>query len=182
MESFYAYPCISFSSIVNIDLYFNLNCVILYQMIHTANVTYAYPSCYYMKEQRFYSLTFVWHWKLKFTKKEVKDRCNCLLLDGSCILVRVSIAVEKNTITITALEGKCLSQLKALCLYPIAEGCQDGNSNRAKPEGRNWYAGYDRVLLTGMLSIASTACFLIPLGTTSPGMTLPTISLAFPQQ
>ena len=47
-----------------------------------------------------------------------------------------------------------------------------------EPAGRSWCRGHGRVLLTGLIPMACSACFLIEPRTTSPGMTPPTMGWA----
>jgi hypothetical protein len=55
----------------------------------------------------------------------------------------------------------------------ITKGSQDWNSSRAG--SRSWCRGHGGMLLTGLLPLACSACFLIELKTTSPGMAPPTM-------
>jgi hypothetical protein len=62
----------------------------------------------------------------------------------------------------------------------ITKGIQDWNSSRSG--SRNWYTGHRRRLLTGLLPLPCSTCFLTVPRTTSPGWhhppsTLPTWSL-----
>lgn len=50
------------------------------------------------------------------------------------------------------------------------------------PVSRTWYRGHAWVLLTGFLFVACSACFLVDLGTASPGMAPPTLDWALAHQ
>jgi hypothetical protein len=54
----------------------------------------------------------------------------------------------------------------------ITKGSQDRNSSRSG--SRSWCRGHGGMLLTGLLPLACSACFLIEPRTTSPGMAPPT--------
>jgi hypothetical protein len=54
----------------------------------------------------------------------------------------------------------------------ITKERQDWNSSRS--ENRNWCRGHGGMLLTDLLLLACSACFLIELKTTSPEMVPPT--------
>ena len=57
----------------------------------------------------------------------------------------------------------------------IIKGSQDRNSHRAGTWRQELMQRPGRVLLTGLLPLACSACFLIEPRTTSPGMALPTM-------
>jgi hypothetical protein len=48
--------------------------------------------------------------------------------------------------------------------------CRTGTQTGLDPEGRDWCRGHGGVLLTGLLPMACSACFLIQLRSSSPGM------------
>jgi hypothetical protein len=55
----------------------------------------------------------------------------------------------------------------------ITKGSQDWNSSRSG--SRSWCRGYGGMLLTDLLPLACSACFLLETKTTSPGMAPPTV-------
>jgi hypothetical protein len=57
----------------------------------------------------------------------------------------------------------------------ITKGSQDWNSSRSW--SRSWWRSHGGMLLTGLLPLACSACFLIEPKTTSPGMAPPTMGL-----
>jgi hypothetical protein len=63
-----------------------------------------------------------------------------------------------------------------LTLPSITKGSQDWNSSRSG--SRSWCRGHGGMLLTGLLLLACSACFLIEPKTTSPGMVPPTRDLS----
>lgn len=65
--------------------------------------------------------------------------------------------------------------------FQSLEGSQDRNW-RQQPGGRNWSRSHRGTLLTGLLLLACSICFLIPLRTTCPGIDPPTLGWAFPHQ
>jgi hypothetical protein len=50
-----------------------------------------------------------------------------------------------------------------------------GTHTGYEPRGRSWCRGHGGMLLTGLLPLACSACFLIEPRTTSPGMAPPTV-------
>jgi hypothetical protein len=50
------------------------------------------------------------------------------------------------------------------------------------PGGRSWCRGHGGMLLTGLLIMACSPCFLIEPRANSPGMALPTMGWALPNQ
>lgn len=53
---------------------------------------------------------------------------------------------------------------------------------RARTLGRNWIRGYRGALLTGLLTIACSSCFLIQPRNPCPDVTPPTVSLNLPHE
>jgi hypothetical protein len=62
----------------------------------------------------------------------------------------------------------------------ITKESQDRNSSRAEPGGRSSCRGHKGVLLTGLLPMACSACFLIEPKTTDPRMVPPVTGWALP--
>ena len=92
------------------------------------------------------------------------------------VSVRVSVPVSK-----AAWEERVNSAYTFTLLF-ITEGSQSRNSSRAGIWGQKLMQGPQRVLLTGLLLMACSACFLIESRTTSPGMAPPTMGWALPCQ
>jgi len=60
----------------------------------------------------------------------------------------------------------------------ITKGSQDWNSSRSG--SRSWCRNHGKMLFTGFLTLACSACFLLEPKTTRPEMVPPTMSYAFP--
>jgi hypothetical protein len=88
------------------------------------------------------------------------------------VLVRVSSPAQTSWPR-SKLGRKGFIQLTLSTLLLITKGCQDWNSS--KSGSRNWGRGHGEMLLTGLLPLACSACFLIEPKTTSPGMVPPTM-------
>ena len=91
----------------------------------------------------------------------------------STLLVRVSIAVMKHSDQ-GNLGGKVSLSWhfqETICHWKKSR--LEIKQVQYLTESRSWCRGHERVLLTGRLLIASSACFLRGPRTTSPGMTLP---------
>ena len=63
---------------------------------------------------------------------------------------------------------------------PSLEEVRTGTQAELESGGRSWCRGHGGVLLTGLLPMACSACFLVEPRTTSPGMALPTMGWALP--
>jgi hypothetical protein len=83
------------------------------------------------------------------------------------VLVRVSIPAQTSWPS-SKLGRKGFIQLILSTLLFITKGSQDWNSSRS--ESRSWWRGHGRMLLTGLLPLACSACSLIEPKTTSPEM------------
>ena len=68
-------------------------------------------------------------------------------------------------------EERVYSAYTSILLF-ITKGCQDWNSGR--PGSRSWCRSHGGMLLTGLLPLACSACFLIEPKTTRPEMVPPT--------
>jgi hypothetical protein len=88
------------------------------------------------------------------------------------VLVRTSIAAQTSWPR-SKLGRKGFIQLTRPTLLFITKERQDWNSSRSG--SRNWCRGHGGMLLTGLLPLACSICFLIELKTTSPRMAPPTI-------
>jgi hypothetical protein len=86
------------------------------------------------------------------------------------VLVRVSILAQTSWPR-NKLGRKGFIQLTLSTLLLITKGSQDWNSSRSG--NRSWYRGHGGILLTGLLLLACSACFLIEPKTTSPEMVHP---------
>jgi hypothetical protein len=75
---------------------------------------------------------------------------------------------------------KWLIQLTIPDHTPSLEKVRMGTQAGQEPGGRSWCRGHGGVLLTGLLYMACSACFLIEPKTTSPVMTPPTMGWALP--
>jgi hypothetical protein len=65
-------------------------------------------------------------------------------------------------------------------LLIITKEVRTGTHTGQELGGRSWCRGHGRVLLTGLLPLACSACFLIEPRTTSPGLAPPTMGWALP--
>ena len=63
---------------------------------------------------------------------------------------------------------------------PSLEDVSTGTYTELEPGDRSWCRIHRGVLLTGLLPVACSACFLIELRTTSPGLAPPTMGWALP--
>lgn len=86
------------------------------------------------------------------------------------VLVRELLLLSWNTMSNATCRGKGLFQLRS-----ITEGGQDRNSNAAGTLRQELTQDMEGCLLTALLPIACSACFLIEPGITSPGMAPPTM-------
>jgi len=91
------------------------------------------------------------------------------------VLVRVSIPAQTS-------RPRSKSGRKGLIQHStllfITKGSQDWNSHRSG--SRSWCRGHGGMLLTGLLPLACSACFLIEPRTTSPGMAPLTMGWVLP--
>jgi len=65
---------------------------------------------------------------------------------------------------------------------PSLKKPRTGTQTRPEPGGKRWCRGHGRMVLTGLLFMACSGCFLIKPGTTSPGMTPSTVGGALEYQ
>ena len=87
------------------------------------------------------------------------------------LLVRVSIPAQNMMTKRQVVEERFYSAYTSTFLF-ITKGSQDWNSSRSG--SWIWCRGHGGMFLTGFLSLACSACFLIEPKTTSPGMASPT--------
>jgi hypothetical protein len=98
-------------------------------------------------------------------------RALCQML---CVLVRVCIPAHHEPRS--KLGRKGFIRLTLPTLLFITKGSQDWNSSRAG--SRSWCRGHGGMLLSGLLPLACSACFLIEPRTTGPAMVPPTRGLS----
>jgi hypothetical protein len=92
-------------------------------------------------------------------------------IEETSVLVRGSIPAQNIMIKKQVGEERVYSADTSTLLF-ITRGSQDWNSSRSG--SRSWCRGRGGMLLTGLLPLACSACFLIEPKTTSPGMAPPT--------
>ena len=95
------------------------------------------------------------------------------------VVVRVFIAVAKHHDERASWEERIYSAYTSTWLF-ITKGSQDRNSNRAGTWRQELMQKPWRVLLTGLLPLPCSACFLIEPRPRSPGMEPPTMGWALP--
>jgi len=94
--------------------------------------------------------------------------------------LRVSIAVTKNHDQKASWGGKDLFVLGFHTPCSSSMEVRTGTQAGKKPGGRNRCGGHGGMLLTGLLPMVCSACFLIESRTSSPGITPPTMGWALP--
>jgi hypothetical protein len=95
------------------------------------------------------------------------------------VLVRVCIPAQ-NTMNKKQVGEERVYSAYTSTLLVITKGSQDWNSDRAGTWRQELMQRPWRVLLTGLLPLACSACCLIEPKTTSPGMAPPTLGWALP--
>jgi hypothetical protein len=95
----------------------------------------------------------------------------------SIVLVRVSIPAQNIKTKKQVGEERVYSAYTSTLVF-IIKGSQDWNSSRSG--SRRWCRGYGGMLLTGLLPLACSACFLVEPKTTSPGIAPPIMAWALP--
>ena len=109
------------------------------------------------------------NWNLK-KKSHCKKTLRAVILSFNLtyytVLVRVSIAVMEHH------DQKQLGKESLFSLHILREA-RTGTRARPKTEGRSWYRGHESVLLTGLLRVVCSACFLIEPRTTAKGWNHP---------
>jgi hypothetical protein len=101
------------------------------------------------------------------------------ILKALLVLVRVSISAQNIMIKKQVGEERVYSAYTSTSLC-ITKGSQNRDSHRAgtwrqELMQKPWGVGGHGMLLTGLLPLACSVCFLIELRSTSPGMAPPTM-------
>ena len=108
-----------------------------------------------------------WH-KQKQTNKQQQQQNN-----KKDVLARVSIT-EQNIMTKKQVGEEMVYSAYTSTLHSSPKEVRTGTHTGQKPGGRSWYRCHGGMLLTGLLLLACSACFLTEASTTSPGMAPPT--------
>jgi hypothetical protein len=108
---------------------------------------------------------FFWFWWL-----EVQDQGNANPVSSLGFVL-----LQGNTIAKKQVQEKRFIQFTLPPAYSSPEEFRTETQTRQEPGGRSWYRGHRKVLLTRLLLMACSACFLIEPMAASPGMALPTV-------